>query len=147
MRRWFVGSARRPRLGFPQPLAETSELARQRIDLLPLCGNGLVQRLEGVVEERQPGFQRIDAVVSVFASFIGTGPVPRSRNPWPSGMAVVYQSGAERKGIAGSTCDVVTAHAGTHNRSSPLATRSSIRLFKMDTLVVMGPCFRRDDSR
>ena len=48
-------------LGILQPLFQLRELARQRVDLLPLIGDGPVQRLDGLVLERQPHFQRVDS--------------------------------------------------------------------------------------
>ena len=61
MRRAFVDGARRMALGILQSFFQFGELARQRIDLLPLVRDGPVQRLNGLVLERQPHFQRIDA--------------------------------------------------------------------------------------
>src|SRR6266702_5914115 len=61
MRRALVCGARRIRFGLLQPLAELRELPRQRVDLLPLRGDGLVQRLDGLVLIGQARLQRVDA--------------------------------------------------------------------------------------
>src|SRR5664279_1961972 len=62
MRRRFVAGALRMSLGLLQALAQVRDLARQRVDLEPLRGDGLVQRLDGLVLKHQPGFERVDAV-------------------------------------------------------------------------------------
>jgi hypothetical protein len=51
MRRRFVGGARRLGFRLRQPFAQGNHLARQRVDLEPLRGNGLVQRFDGLVLE------------------------------------------------------------------------------------------------
>src|SRR6478735_6975760 len=62
MRRTLIGGSRRIRLGLLQPLAEFCDPPRQRVDLLPLCGDGLVQRLDRVVLIGEPRLQRVDAL-------------------------------------------------------------------------------------
>src|SRR6476469_9128535 len=63
MRRTLIGGSRRIRLGLLQPLAEFCDPPRQRVDLLPLRGDGLVQRLDRVVLIGEPRLQRVDALV------------------------------------------------------------------------------------
>ena len=62
MRRRVVARRRRVGLGFPEALTEACDLTRQPIDLVPLSGDGLVQRFDGVVLKHQAGFEPIDAV-------------------------------------------------------------------------------------
>src|SRR6266704_293436 len=62
MRRRFVGGAGRMSLGLAQALAEVGHLPRQRVDLEPLRGYGLVQRVDGLVLKRQPHIEH-DPVV------------------------------------------------------------------------------------
>ena len=62
MRRRLV---RRPRcvgFGLPQAIVQIGELAGERIDLMPLRGDGLVEGFDGDVLKRQSGFKRIDAI-------------------------------------------------------------------------------------
>src|SRR6266403_2429015 len=77
MRRRFVGGAGRMRLGLAQALAQVGNLARQRVDLEPLRGDGLVQRLDGFVLKRQPHFEYVDPVAERLHI--------THRNPAPSG--------------------------------------------------------------
>src|SRR6202043_3823434 len=85
MRRRFVGGVRRVSLCFLQPLAQGCDLARQRVDLEPLRGDGLVQRLDGLVLKHQPGFERIDTVAErIHVTHSESFSNRRSRNPWPS---------------------------------------------------------------
>src|SRR4030081_3523460 len=62
MRRRFVGRAGGVSLGLLDPLAQAHELSGQRIDLAPLFGDGLVQRLDGFVLKHQAGLQGVDAL-------------------------------------------------------------------------------------
>src|SRR3954463_4800491 len=62
MRRTLIGGSRRIRLGLLQSLAELCDSPRQRVDLLPLCGDGLVQRLDRVVLIGEARLQRVDAL-------------------------------------------------------------------------------------
>jgi hypothetical protein len=63
MRRRLVRRARRVAFGFLKPLLQSSDLARQPVDLNPLRGDRLVQRLDGHILIGQPHFQRVDALV------------------------------------------------------------------------------------
>ena len=47
-------------LGVLQTFPQFRDLPRQRVDLEPLCRDGLVQRLDGLVLVGQTYFQRID---------------------------------------------------------------------------------------
>ena len=60
--RGLIGCARRIRLGFLKPLAELRDLPRQRVNQLPLRGDGLVQRFDGVVLIGDARLQRVDAL-------------------------------------------------------------------------------------
>src|SRR5258708_20859932 len=62
MRRRFIGVAGRLSLALPQAFAQALHPACQRLDLLPLRGDGFVQRLDGAVLKRQPCFEQVDAV-------------------------------------------------------------------------------------
>ena len=76
MRRALVGGARRIGLGLLQPLAELRELPRQRVDLLPLRGDGLVQRLDGLVLIGEARLQRVDALGERLVSLIACASCP-----------------------------------------------------------------------
>src|SRR5258705_755300 len=60
MRRRFVGGAGRMSLDLAQALAEVGNLPRQRVDLEPLHGNGLVHRLDGFVLKCPTHFEYVD---------------------------------------------------------------------------------------
>ena len=62
MRRRFVCDARRVALGLLQSFVQVCNLARQCVDLLPLRGNGLVERLDRLVLKRQPRLQSVNAI-------------------------------------------------------------------------------------
>ena len=66
MRRRLVGGAGGVVLRLLQPFVQARDLPRQCVDLLPLRGYGVVQRLDGFVLERQPDFKRVDAVAEHF---------------------------------------------------------------------------------
>src|SRR5882757_11300449 len=82
MRRRFVGDVGRMSLGRLQAVAQSGKLTRQRIDLLPLLGDGLVQRFDDLVLEHQPGLERVDTVAQRFGVTHRNAfslPVPASR--------------------------------------------------------------------
>ena len=62
MRRWFVRAAlAHGALGLLHTIGEVCHLPRQRVDLLPLSGNGLVERLDGFILIGEARLQRIYA--------------------------------------------------------------------------------------
>ncbi len=63
MRRRLVGGGGAGiAFGVAQPVAEFADQTPQSVDLLPLCGHGLVQRLDGDFLIGDAGFQCIDAL-------------------------------------------------------------------------------------
>ena len=66
MRRRLARRSGRVGFRFPQALAQTGDLACQRVDLMPLRGDGLVQRLDGRLLKHQLGLERIDPLNVAF---------------------------------------------------------------------------------
>src|SRR5262249_14565241 len=62
-------------LGLAQSLVQFSDLAYQRIDLLPLRRDGLVQRLDSFILIHQPRFERIDAVAKLLLTHQAGAPL------------------------------------------------------------------------
>ena len=52
--------------GLQQAFAQGSNLAGQRVDLQPLLGDRLVQRLDGLILKHQPGLKRVNALEERF---------------------------------------------------------------------------------
>ena len=66
MRRPLIDGTGALGFGFLKAFVEAGKLPRQGINFLPLRRDGLVQRLDGVVLERQTGFQRVEAFAENF---------------------------------------------------------------------------------